>query len=140
MSLDSLATGMRFSLLDDGETDESSEFLEVSPARRVEDLLPLLDLPSRSLGEVFSLREGDFSEEEEDFFLRGELLFGDDISDDDFFLSELDDFEDGLLLDLELNSSFLSLRDRCDGDEELLVVLVLVDVALVVFLRSASAI
>lgn len=144
-SLDSLATGIRFSLLDADETEESSEFLMGSPARRVDDLLPLLILPSRSLEEGFSLREGDFSERDEVFFLSGELLFGEDISDDGFFRSEVGDFEDKLLLDLGDVSSFLSrfleasysLRDFCDGNIELPAVALVA--VLVGFLLSVSA-
>lgn len=116
----------------------------MSPGRRVEDLFPLLTLPSRDLGEVFSLREGDFSERDEVFFLRGELLFGDKASADSFFLSDDDGFEEELLADFGDNSSFFSrfleasfsLRDLCDGDDELLTLLLVA--VLEGFLRSTS--
>lgn len=148
-SFDSLAMGTsRFSPLVVAGEAVRLGLLDDSRGRRVAllmlslllllEILPYL-LLSRDLGELFSLREGDLSAED-DFFLEDGLLFDGDNSDEDFFFSELDDLSELDLLSLAGSSfrsrffegSYSAVRDFC---EETLLLLVVV---LVTFFRSAS--
>lgn len=132
---------VRFGLLDDSRGRRVA--LLILSLLLLLEILPylLLLLLSRDLGELFSLRDGDLSAED-DFFLEDGLLFDGDSSDEDFFFSELDDLSeldfDGLLASSFRSrffvGSYSAVRDFC---EETLLLLLLV-VVLVTFFRSAS--